>query len=116
MGIDRREILFCNDLRSTGRGAVRLARLLWEQEVAGSNPVAPNLQVAVSQRFMARHRLVSGFQKSAGGPPSNKSQRSIVPRTVALRQRCLNQLGGLEIETLWTSNSAELPRTNGPRV
>ena len=41
MGIDRREFLFCNDLRSTGRGAVRLARLLWEQEVAGSNPVAP---------------------------------------------------------------------------
>jgi hypothetical protein len=25
----------------SGRGAVRLARLLWEQEVAGSNPVAP---------------------------------------------------------------------------
>ncbi len=41
MWVDRREFLFCNDLRSTGRGAVRLARLLWEQEVAGSNPVAP---------------------------------------------------------------------------
>ncbi len=24
-----------------GRGAVRLARLLWEQEVGGSNPLAP---------------------------------------------------------------------------
>ena len=29
-------------LQGTGRGAVRLARLLWEQEVAGSNPVAPS--------------------------------------------------------------------------
>ena len=26
---------------SSGRGAVRLARLLWEQEVGGSNPLAP---------------------------------------------------------------------------
>lgn len=26
---------------SSGRGAVRLARLLWEQEVEGSNPFAP---------------------------------------------------------------------------
>ena len=42
MTIDRREFLFYDDLRYTGRGAVRLARLLWEQEVAGSNPVAPN--------------------------------------------------------------------------
>ena len=25
----------------TGRGAARLARLLWEQEVGGSNPLAP---------------------------------------------------------------------------
>ena len=25
----------------SGRGAVRLARLLWEQEVGGSNPLAP---------------------------------------------------------------------------
>ena len=41
MGIDRRELLFCNDLRSTGRGAGWLARLLWEQEVVGSNPAAP---------------------------------------------------------------------------
>lgn len=28
-------------LRNSGHGAVRLARLLWEQEVAGSNPAAP---------------------------------------------------------------------------
>ena len=28
-------------LGETGRGAAWLARLLWEQEVAGSNPVAP---------------------------------------------------------------------------
>ena len=42
MTIDRWESLFYNGLRFTGRGAVRLARLLWEQEVAGSNPVAPN--------------------------------------------------------------------------
>ena len=29
---------------STGRGAVWLACLLWEQEVGGSNPLAPNVK------------------------------------------------------------------------
>ena len=32
----------------TGRSVVRLARLLWEQEVAGSNPAAPTTECWVS--------------------------------------------------------------------
>jgi hypothetical protein len=31
----------CTKIILTGRGAVWLARLLWEQEVEGSNPFAP---------------------------------------------------------------------------
>ena len=41
MDIDRRELLYCSDLRLTGRGAAWLARLLWEQEVESSNLSAP---------------------------------------------------------------------------
>src|SRR6266536_97138 len=35
------EYLRYNSGSQSGRGAVRLARLLWEQEVGGSNPLAP---------------------------------------------------------------------------
>ena len=31
----------CPPLSSTGRGLVRLRRLVWDQEIAGSNPAAP---------------------------------------------------------------------------
>ena len=34
----------------SGRGAAWLARLLWEQEVAGSNPVAPNDVNVISKK------------------------------------------------------------------
>ena len=43
------EVLFPSNPIS-GRGAVRLARLLWEQEVAGSNPVAPTKLTAETRR------------------------------------------------------------------
>ncbi len=36
----------------TGRSTARLARLLWEQEVAGSNPAAPtNALNSIFQQF-----------------------------------------------------------------
>jgi hypothetical protein len=35
-------LFLMKDVRS-GRSVVRLSRLLWEQEVAGSNPAAPTL-------------------------------------------------------------------------
>jgi hypothetical protein len=34
-------VMVCRLLLETGRGAAWLAHLLWEQRVAGSNPVAP---------------------------------------------------------------------------
>ena len=34
-------MMVCRLLLETGRGAAWLAHLLWEQRVAGSNPVAP---------------------------------------------------------------------------
>ncbi len=34
----------CGSVRTTGCGAVRLAHLLWEQGVTGSNPVIPTKQ------------------------------------------------------------------------
>jgi hypothetical protein len=34
-------VMVCRLLLGTGRGAAWLAHLLWEQRVAGSNPVAP---------------------------------------------------------------------------
>jgi hypothetical protein len=42
MWIDRRESFGFNDLRTSGAWRSPVARLLWEQEVAGSNPVAPS--------------------------------------------------------------------------
>ena len=42
MPIDRRESFGSNDLRKSGAWRSSVARLLWEQEVAGSNPVAPS--------------------------------------------------------------------------
>jgi hypothetical protein len=32
-------------MRTTGSGAARLARLVWDQEVAGSNPASPTTKV-----------------------------------------------------------------------
>jgi hypothetical protein len=43
MGIDRRKLLSCNDLRLAGRSAVWLARLTGGQEVESSNLSAPNV-------------------------------------------------------------------------
>ncbi|GEM_PF-2583753 len=34
-------IYLCPRLQRSGRGLVRLRRLFWEQEIAGSNPAAP---------------------------------------------------------------------------
>ena len=59
MDIDRRELLYCNDLRSTGRGAAWLARLLWEQEVESSNLSAPNHKC----------RKHKGLREAAGKSP-----------------------------------------------
>ena len=38
-------------IQSPGRSAVRLAHLLWEQRVAGSNPVTPTIEKAVKPLF-----------------------------------------------------------------
>jgi hypothetical protein len=36
----------------SGYSVVRLARLLWEQEVAGSNPATPTKQKAMIEKFV----------------------------------------------------------------
>ncbi len=38
---------------AAGRSAVRLARLLWEQDVGGSNPLAPTRLAPVAQQERA---------------------------------------------------------------
>jgi hypothetical protein len=44
--------------RVSGRGAVRLARMLWEHEVGGSNPLAPTKQVGIFTRGLSPRSLV----------------------------------------------------------
>ena len=41
--LPRRTVSYCTAVMYTGRSAVRLAHLLWEQGVAGSNPAAPTI-------------------------------------------------------------------------
>ena len=51
-------------LRFTGRSAVRLAHLLWEQGVAGSNPAAPTLIRQLAAGEVIRHNLAEGIDAS----------------------------------------------------
>ena len=50
-----------------GRGPARLRRLVWDQEIAGSNPAAPTTKAAhISERFFcARERKLASHGRIA---------------------------------------------------
>ena len=65
-----------------GRGPARLRRLVWDQEIAGSNPAAPTTKAAhtVSGFFVREHEsLLSGEQaKNPAAPTLMHKNRNLV--------------------------------------
>ena len=66
--------------REAGRGLVRLRRLFWEQEIAGSNPAAPTTKAV---------HIVSGFFVRESESLLSSEQQTKQPQSCASRQRLL---------------------------
>ena len=52
-----------------GRGPARLRRLVWDQEIAGSNPAAPTTKAAhICERFFCEQERKLAFKRAAKSP------------------------------------------------
>src|SRR5207253_5318427 len=63
----------------TGRSAVWLARLAWDQEVGGSNPPGPTCRVSRPLNLLPTNEATAGTRRARNGDRSRTMTRHVVP-------------------------------------
>ena len=99
-----------------GRGPARLRRLVWDQEIAGSNPAAPTTKAAhISERFFCgRERKLPSQRRIADHGLSNRSRpihRSRTQRTKSLGNGFVDL--AVKIVVILLVAQCQLPMVNG---
>ena len=70
MVIGKKRTIFAVLNHEAGRGPARLRRLVWDQEIAGSNPAAPTTKAA---------HIVSGFFVRVSESLLSSERRNVLP-------------------------------------
>ena len=82
------------ELASAGRGAARLARLVRDQEVGGSNPLAPTIHKRSRRAPFVRYARVAQLDRaSASGAEGRgfESRLAHLPAATRIRETCREQ-------------------------
>src|SRR6185437_9735058 len=82
------------ELASAGRGAARLARLVRDQEVGGSNPLAPTIHKRSRRAPFVRYTRVAQLDRaSASGAEGRgfESRLAHLPAATRIRETCREQ-------------------------